>query len=94
MFNSRVMVPRSLQEEVLEGLHAAHKGVEGMQSRGMETVFIKKMEEAKARCRECNVKQPSQAALPPLVSPDYPFQYIVADYCMYTATFTSHDWYE
>ena len=87
MYHSRVMVPVSLQEEVLAGLHAAHQGVEGMQSRAKETVFwpniTRDLEEIRARCRECNVKQPSQAPLPPrpLVSPDYPFQYIVADYC-------------
>ena len=56
-----------------------------MQSRARDTVFwpniTRDLEEIRARCSECNVKAPSQAAnVPkPLVSPDYPFQYIVAD---------------
>ena len=33
MYHSRVVVPVCLQEEVLEGLHAAHQGIEGMQSK-------------------------------------------------------------
>ena len=33
MYHSRVVVPVSLQEEVLEGLHAAHQGVEGLHAR-------------------------------------------------------------
>ena len=39
MYHSRVVVPVCLQEEVLEGLHAAHQGIEGMQARARETVF-------------------------------------------------------
>ena len=30
MYHSRVMVPVSLQEKVLEGLNVAHQGMEGM----------------------------------------------------------------
>ena len=87
MYNFRVVVPESLKEEVLKRWHTAHQGIEGMQSRAMDTVFwpgiTKDLEEVRARCRECNFKQPSQAALPPkpMTSPEYPFQYIIADYC-------------
>ena len=82
-----MVVPVCLQEEVLEALHADHLGIERMQARARETVFwpniTRDMEEIMARCSECNVKAPSQAAIPPkpLVSPDYPLQYMVADYC-------------
>ena len=40
------------------------------------------LETVRVRCRECNVKQPSNAALPPrpLASPYYHFQ-MVANYC-------------
>ena len=51
----------------------------GMLTRAQDTVFWPGIYAA----LECNVKQPSQAALPPrpLASPDYPFQMIEADYC-------------
>ena len=50
MFHSRVVVPVCLQEEVLEGLHAALKGGEGMNTRARETVFITRdLEEIRAR---------------------------------------------
>ena len=69
MYHSRVVVPVSLQEEVLEGLHAAHQGIEGMHARARETVFwpniTRDLEEIRARCSQCNVKAPSQAAIPP-----------------------------
>ena len=69
IYHSRVIVSVSLQEKVQEGLHAAHQGMEGMQSRAREMVFwpniTKDLEEIRARCRECKLKQPSQAALPP-----------------------------
>ena len=39
MYNFRVVVLQSLKEEVLEGLHAAHQGIEGMKSRAMDKVF-------------------------------------------------------
>ena len=62
-------------------------GGRGMLARAQDTVFwpgiYADLEAVRARCGECNVKQPSQAALPPrpLASPDYPFQMIEADYC-------------
>ena len=87
MYDSRVVVPETFRKEVIEGLHAVHQGVGGMFARAQDTVFwpgiYANLEAVRAGCGECNVKQPSQAALPPkpLASPDYPFQQIVADYC-------------
>ena len=58
-----------------------------MQARARETVFwpniTRDLEEIRARCSECILKVPSQGAIPPkpLASPDYPFQYVVVDYC-------------
>ena len=40
MYHSRVVVPVCLQEEGLEGLHAAPKGIEGMQSKARETACV------------------------------------------------------
>ena len=68
MYDSRVVVPETLRKEVIEALHAAHQVV-GMLARAQDTVFwpgiYANLEAERARCGECNVKQPSQAALPP-----------------------------
>ena len=87
MYDRRVVVPESLREEVLKGLHAAHQGVVSMSNRAQQAVFwpgiFKDLEVTRAKCRECCTKAPSQPALPParLASPEYPFQMIAADYC-------------
>ena len=87
MYNRRVVIPSSLRKEVLQGLHAAHQGVSGMQARAEQTVFwpgiYKDLVTTREACRECNIRAPSQAALPPkpLPQPEYPFHMIVADYC-------------
>ena len=66
---------------------AWHQGVGGIIARAQDKVFwpgiYAYLEAVRARCRECNVKQPSKAALPPrpLASPYYHFQMTVADYC-------------
>ena len=78
--HSKMVVQVCLQEEVLEGLHTTHQGIEGMQARARETVFwpniTRDLEEIRARCSEYNMKASSQAAIhpKPLVSPDYAFQ--------------------
>ena len=87
MYGRRVIVPASLRGEVLAGLHAAHQGVHKMHDRSMQAVFwlgmFKDLEVARNSCAYCNKSSPSQAALPPhvLISPDFPFQMVVMDYC-------------
>ena len=39
LFKSHALVPRSLRHEVLECLHSAHQGVQGMKSHAAESVF-------------------------------------------------------
>ena len=36
---NRVVMPRALRREVLEGLHSAHQGVVGMKARAAQTIF-------------------------------------------------------
>ena len=87
MYNSRVIVPAALRQEVLEGLHAAHQGVGKMHDRSMQAVYwpglYKELEGRRNRCEACDKTAPSQSAMPPLPiqSPEYPFQMLVADYC-------------
>ena len=87
MYQRRVIVPSCLRSEVLAGLHAAHQGVVKMHDRAMQAVFwhglFKDLERVRDSCTYCNKSTPTQAALPPHtpLSPDYPFQMIVMDYC-------------
>ena len=87
MYGRRVIIPACLRGEVLAGLHSAHQGVHKMHDRAMQAVFwlgmYKDLEIKRNNCSYCNKSAPSQAALPPkpLLSPDFPFQMIVMDYC-------------
>ena len=86
MYDRRIVIPESLWLEVLNHLHAAHQGVKGMLSRAKQTVFwpgfYSDLEKISAKCKECHIRAPSQALLPPhpTSSPDDSSQQIVADY--------------
>ena len=85
-YGSRIAVPVSLRSEVLDGLHKAHQGPKGMSARARLSVYWPGIDKAIAhrrqQCNNCNSIAPSQppihATLP--VVPDYPFQFVVADY--------------
>jgi hypothetical protein len=86
MYNRRVVIPRVLRAEVLECLHAASQGVQGMKARAQDTVFWPGISGAivdkRNRCRTCDTIAPSQAAEPPVTAPppSYPFEQVVVDY--------------
>ena len=94
LYGNRLVIPTKLRHEVLDHLHSAHQGLEGMLSRAKQSVFwpglYSDLEKIKGKCKECQVKAPSQPALPhhPIATPDYPFQQISADYC----TIKSRTW--
>ena len=86
LFNWRVVVPRALRQEVLEGLHAGHQCVVGMKARAANSVFWPGIDAAiqnvRERCRVCNTIAPSQPDEPAVQSPppQYPFQQVCCDY--------------
>ena len=86
LFKTRVMIPRSLRQEVLEYLHSAHQGVQGMKARAAETVFwpgiSASIKDIRARCRTCNTIAPSHPPEPPITAepPQFPFEQVCADY--------------
>ena len=90
MYNNRVLIPPSLRSKVLSALHAAHQGTSSMTSRARSSEFwpgitdcISKTREL---CSDCNRMAPSQASEPPVTPhmPDYPFQFICADFFIAT----------
>ena len=72
-YNRRVVIPRVLRAEVLECLHSASQGVQGMKARAEDTVFWPGISGAivdkRNRCRTCDTIAPSQAAEPPITAP-------------------------
>ncbi len=85
-YGCRVVVPKCLRSEVLDGLHSAHQGVTGMKARAHLCVYWPGMSNdianRRRQCRLCDNIAPSLPALPPAppTNPEYPFQLVVADY--------------
>ena len=86
LYKERVVIPPRLRPEVITTLHAARQGVQAMLSRATSSIFwpgiTSAINEVRANCGDCNRMAPSQANLPPepMNVPEYPFQYICADY--------------
>ena len=86
LYGERVIIPPSLQAEVLEVLHAAHQGITGMTARAMTSVYWPGMQadiaRKRAACTSCARCAPSQPAAPPtpLSHPSYPFELVCSDY--------------
>ena len=88
-FGDRVVIPKSLRKEVLEGLHVGHQGVTSMILRAQSSFFwpgiqadIQRKRDA---CVSCMESAPSHSPLPPHppLRPEYPFQSICIDYCFH-----------
>lgn len=89
LYKERVVIPPSLRPEVLAALHAAHQGVTSMNLRAEASVFwpgiTPDITAVRANCTHCNRIAPSNPSAPPtpLLTPQYPFQYICADFFHY-----------
>ena len=89
MFKNRIVIPRSLRQKVVQSLHSAHQGTEGMRARAANSVYWPGLNtsiaEIRKNCKFCNSIAPTQPREPlqPLpASPfnfNYPFQHICAD---------------
>lgn len=86
MSGSRIVIPPSLRQTMLEGLHAAHQGVPAMKSRSQDSVWWPNItvdiSKIRLDCDDCNKRAKSNAMLPPSdpPAPEYPFQQICSDY--------------
>ncbi|KAK3788810.1 hypothetical protein RRG08_029257 [Elysia crispata] len=89
LYKERVVIPPSLRPEVLSALHAAHQGVISMNLRAETSVFwpgiTLDISDTRTNCTHCNRIAPSNPSSPPtpLSTPEYPFQYICADFFHY-----------
>ena len=86
MYGRRLIVPSNLRQSVLECLHSAHQCPVKMNDRAKQSVYwpgiTSDIEIMRKACVYCNRNAPTQPMMPPLplAGPDFPFQYIVADY--------------
>merc|ERR1712055_884831 len=82
LYKDRVVIPRVLRREILEGLHAGHQGVVSMRARAANCVFWPGIDQAiqdvRSRCRTCDYIAPSQAAKSAITAepPVYHFQQV------------------
>ena len=86
IMDNKILIPRGLRAEVLESLHAAHQGVNGMLANARQRLFWPGLDasirQTRAQCKTCNVLAPSQPKEPlmPPSNPEFPFQKTVTDF--------------
>ena len=81
----KMLIPKILRKRVLEGLHAAHQGVNGIQANAKERLFWPGLSaditQRRNQCKPCNENAPSQPEEPIIITPDpkIPFEHVVSD---------------
>jgi hypothetical protein len=83
----KMMIPKKLCGQILDGLHAAHQGVSSMKLSARERMFWPGLDAEislkRQQCRSCNENAPSQPSEPLIITPtpSVPFEKVVADLC-------------
>ena len=86
LLHDRPVIPQSLQQTVLEHLHAGHQSATSMFERASTSLYWPNyradMINYRAACKTCSRYQPSNPAMPPITpeTPVYPFQSVCADF--------------
>lgn len=81
----RILIPKQLRAEVLEALHSAHQGVNGMMANARQRLFWPGLDasirQTRAQCKKCNYIAPSQPREPLMQpsNPEFPFQKTATD---------------
>jgi len=89
LYKNRIVIPRSLRQEVLQSLHSAHQGVTAMNERAKVEVYwpgiTGDIQSTRDSCYDCNRTTPTQAKLPPFepTIPSTPFEAIASDYFLF-----------
>ena len=84
--DNRTVIPQKLRKLVLESLHSAHQGINGMKLRANSSIYWPSMSAAitntRLNCRKCTEISPSQTSEPLITTafPEWPFQLLSADY--------------
>lgn len=83
---NKILIPRQLRAEVLESLHAAHQGVNGMLANARQRLFWPGLDasirQTRSQCRTCNTIAPSRPREPLMTpaDPEFPFQQVVVNF--------------
>ena len=86
MLYDRPVIPRSLQQAVMEHLHVGHASASSMFERASTSLywphFRTDLINFRASCQQCSRYAPSNPAMPPVLptEPSYPFESICADF--------------
>lgn len=86
----KMLIPKRLRKIVLEGLHSAHQGINGMLANARSRFFWPGLDAAirltRAHCRQCNQQAPSQPKEQPAPSPspEVPFSQVAMDLCHFS----------
>lgn len=86
MLGQRIIIPISLQGQLLKALHAAHQGIGIMNQRAADSIFWPgisvDISRTRNECEDCHRIAKSNAMEPPpdISLPEYPFQQICSDY--------------
>ena len=84
LYNTRIVVPTSMQLEMLSKLHQGHQGIERCRQRAQISVWwpgiSSQIEEWVKMCQRCaKVNQPRKEPLMPSALPTYPWQKVGTD---------------
>ena len=86
MMGNRIIIPKSLQEQLLNSLHAAHQGVGAMCERAKDSIFWPNISvditRVRNECEHCHRMAKSNAMEAPeeIIPPEFPFQKVCCDY--------------
>ena len=81
----KMLIPKSLRGQIVEGLHSGHQGVSSMSANARERLFWPRLDadlrQARKQCRRCNEIAPSLPAETLLTTPEpeMPFEQVAAD---------------
>jgi len=81
----KMLIPKSLRRQIVEGLHSGHQGVSSMSANARERLFWPRLDadlrQAREQCRKCNEIAPSLPAETLLETPDpeMPFEQVATD---------------
>ena len=81
----KMLIPKVLRARVLDGLHAAHQGVNSMHLHAKEQLFwpglSADISQKRGQCKTCNENAPSQPDEPLIITPEptSPFEQVASD---------------